>query len=180
MTNSDFLAIGENVFISEQVEIKRPQKVKIGNHVAIDTGFYCTVTADIGNYVHIGPYVTIIGGPTGYIRMSDFSSIAAGSRMICGSDEHLGYGLVGPTIPDKLKDKLIIEPIILERFANLGTNVIVMPGVTIAEGTVISAGSIVTKSTLPWKIYVGQPARPIKDRPKEKMIAYAKELGLYE
>jgi acetyltransferase-like isoleucine patch superfamily enzyme len=173
-------SVGEDVFISNQVEIRRPEKVTVGNHTAIDTGFYCTVTADIGNYVHIGPYVTIIGGADGYIKLSDFSTVAAGSRLICGSDEHLGYGLVGPTIPEKYKDKLIIEPIILEPFANVGTNVIVMPGVTIAEGCVISAGSVVTKSTQPWKIYAGYPARAIKERPKEKIIAYARELGLYD
>lgn len=173
-------SVGEDVFISNQVEIRRPEKVSIGSHTAIDTGFYCTVSADIGNYVHIGPYVTIIGGADGYIKLSDFSTIAAGSRLICGSDEHLGHGLVGPTIPDKYKDRLIIEPIILEPFANLGTNVIVMPGVTIAEGCVIGTGSVVTKSTQPWKVYAGYPARAIKDRPKEKMIAYAKELGLYD
>ena len=180
MIKDSLSAIGEDVFISTQVEIRRPGKVKIGSHVAIDTGFYCTVAAEIGSYVHIGPYVSIIGGAEGFIKLSDFSTIAAGSRLICGSDEHLGYGLVGPTIPEKYKDNIIVEPIILERFANLGTNVIVMPGVTIAEGCVIGAGSVVTKSTQPWKIYAGHPARAIKERPKVKMIAFAKELGLYD
>jgi galactoside O-acetyltransferase len=52
-----------------------------------------------------------------------------------------------------------------------------MPGVTIAEGSVIGACSLVTKDTEPWTIYMGVPARAVKIRKKEKMLQYAKELG---
>jgi acetyltransferase-like isoleucine patch superfamily enzyme len=52
-----------------------------------------------------------------------------------------------------------------------------MPGVTLAEGCVIGANSLVTKDTEPWTIYMGSPAMPIKKRPKDKMLLYAKELG---
>jgi galactoside O-acetyltransferase len=47
----------------------------------------------------------------------------------------------------------------------------------LAEGSVIGANSLVTKSTEPWTIYVGSPAKPVKARPKEKMIEYARRLG---
>lgn len=170
-------SIGQNVYISINSEIRRPQLVNIGNHVAIDTGFYCTTALDIKDYIHIGPYVTIIGGANGHCIMGNFTTIAAGSRIICGSDMHLGDGLVGPTIPAEYRDSVKIAPIIFEDFASIGTNVIVNPGVTLAQGSVVGANSFITKDTEPWTIYIGNPAKPVKIRKKETMIDYAKKLG---
>jgi acetyltransferase-like isoleucine patch superfamily enzyme len=169
--------VGEDVFISEHVEIRRPHLVSIGSHVAIDWGFYCTVNAEIGDYIHIAPYVTVIGGITGHLTMGHFTTIAAGSRIVCGSDEHLGEGFVGPTIPEKYRDKVIIAPVTFENFASVGTNVVVLPGVTFGEGSVVGACSLVIKNTEPWTIYTGIPAKPMKARPKDKMLAFAHELG---
>ena len=170
-------AVGEDVFISADVEIRRPQLISVGNHVAIDSGFYCTVGAEIGDYIHIGPYVTVVGGSEGRLRMSHFSSIAAGSRLICASDEHLGYGLPGPTIPKEYQDRIITAPVVFEMFANVAASVVILPGVTLAEGSMVGACSLVTKSTEPWTIYYGIPARPVKARPSERMLAAAKALG---
>lgn len=168
---------GEDTFISKNVEIRRPHLVSVGSHSAIDTGFYCTVAADIGDYVHIAPYITAIGGANGYWKMDHFSTLAAGSRIICGSDDHMGEGLVGPTIPEEFKDHITIAPVIFEKFANIGTSVVIMPGVTLAEGSVVGANSLVTKSTEPWTVYVGSPAKPVKNRPKAKIYEYARKLG---
>ncbi len=168
---------GQDVFISANVEIRRPHLVTVGSHVAIDTGFYCTVKAEIGDYVHIGPYVSVIGGEQGFLKMGHFTTIAAGSRIISVSDEHLGEGLVGPTIPSAYSDKRIVAPVVFENFASVGTNVVVFPGVTLAEGTVVGACALVTKSTEPWTIYQGIPARPTKTRRKDRMIEMARKLG---
>jgi dTDP-4-amino-4,6-dideoxy-D-glucose acyltransferase len=168
---------GANVFISASVEVRRPELVSVGSHVAIDTGFYCTVAAEIGDYIHIGPYVTVIGGAEGRLRMGHFSSIAAGSRVICASDEHLGHGLPGPTIPEEFRDRITREPVVFERFANVATNVVITPGVTLGEGCVIGACSLVTGNTEPWTVYYGVPARPIRERPRDRMLAAAKALG---
>ena len=45
------------------------------------------------------------------------------------------------------------------RHAFLGTNVVVLPGVTIGEGAVVGANSLVTKDLKPWTVYKGSPAR---------------------
>ena len=170
--------IGEDVFISANVEIRRPQLVSIGNHVAIDTGFYLTTGAELGDYIHIGPYVVIIGGQQGFLKMGHFTNIAAGSKVICVSDEYLGEGLVtAPGLLAKFRDSLKSKPVIFENFANVGVNTVIFPGVTLGEGSVIGACSLVTKDTEPWTIYVGTPARPVKTRPKDKMLRYAKEMG---
>ena len=168
--------VGENVFISSNVEIRRPHLVEIGNEVAIDSGFYLTTRAKIGSYVHIGPYVSCIGGEGAELIMKNFSTIAAGARLICAGDEHLGYGLVGPTIPIKHRDKRIGGSIVVEEFASVGTNAVIFPGVVVGEGSVIGAGSILTQSSKPWMIYVGNPARPLKPRQDAQMRKSAIEI----
>ncbi len=175
--NENFKNIGLDVFVSKNTEIKRPHLVDIGNHVAIDSGFYCTTKLTLGDYIHIAPYVTVIGGEHSKLYMNHFTTIAAGSRIICGSDLHLGDGLVGPTIPNEYRDTTIFSTIIFEEFASIGTNVVVNAGVTLAQGSVVGANSFVTKDTEPWTIYVGNPAKPVKQRKKETMIEYAKKLG---
>jgi dTDP-4-amino-4,6-dideoxy-D-glucose acyltransferase len=168
---------GQDVFISAAVEIRRPHLVSIGSHVAIDTGFYCTCGLDAGDYIHIAPYVTVIGGLKGILRMGHFTTIAAGSRIVCASDEFMGEGFTSTTVPERFRDNVIVAPVVLELFAGVGTNVVILPGVTLAEGSVIGACSLVTKNTEPWMVYAGIPARPLKARRREKMIAMAKELG---
>jgi len=168
---------GQDVFIHANTVIKHPALVELGSHVAIDCGFYCTTKLKVGDYVHISPYCTVIGGINAYLEMGHFSGFAAGCRIICASDECLGEGIPNPTIPPKYRDKVICLPVKLEMFATLGSNVVVMPGVTIREGTVIGANSFVNKDTEPWTVYVGSPARPIKERRRDVMLAYAKELG---
>jgi len=169
---------GEDVYISNNVEIRRPNLVEIGSHVAIDSGFYLTTAATIGNYIHIGPYASCIGGAKAILELGDFSSIAAGARLIVLGDEHLGVGLVGAMIPEPYKDKVVGGKIRIEKFAAVGTNSIVMPGVTMSEGSVLGAGSLLNQDTEPWTIYVGTPARAIKIREKEKMIDFANQIQM--
>jgi acetyltransferase-like isoleucine patch superfamily enzyme len=167
---------GEDVFVSANVEIRRPHLISIGSHIAIDSGFYCTVAADVNDYIHIGPYVTVIGGAKALLKMKGFNTIGAGSRILCASDEFLGEGLVGMS-PPEYRDRIIYGPVVFEMFASVGTNVVVHPGVTLAEGCVVGSCSLITKDTEPWTIYYGSPAKPQKNRPREKMIGYARELG---
>ena len=168
---------GDDVFISANVEIRRPHLVVVGSHVAIDSGFYLTTAAEIGDYTHLAPYITSIGGAQSKLIVEDFVTIAAGSRLICGSDQFMGDGFTSVTVPDEYRDAVSFGTIRCSRFAGIGTNVVIMPNVTIAEGSVIGACSLVTKDTEPWTIYTGIPARPVKARPSEKMLRYARELG---
>jgi galactoside O-acetyltransferase len=171
---------GTDIFISPNVEIRRPHLVRLGSHIAIDSGFYCTTALEIGDYIHIAPYTTIIGGATAKLKMDHFTNISVGGRIICGSDEFLGEGLItAPGIPDGFRDRLKLGEITFEMFANVGANVTILPGVTLAQGSVIGACSLVIEDTEPWTIYVGVPARPIKIRPKEKMIENAQKMGYH-
>ena len=52
----------------------------------------------------------------------------------------------------------------------LGSNVLILSGITISKGTVIAAGSVVTKSTEPYSIIGGNPAKLIKKRFSDEII----------
>ena len=168
---------GNDVIVSPQVDIKHADLIEIGNHVAIDSFFVCSTKLKIKDYVHLGPLISIIGGRDAYCEIGNFSGMAAGCRIVCASDEYQGAGIINPFIPKQYRDNVTNLPVILEDFVTLATNVIVMPGVRLGQGSVVAAGSIVTKNTQPWTIYAGSPARPIHTREKDIMLQYAQELG---
>jgi acetyltransferase-like isoleucine patch superfamily enzyme len=165
-----------DVYVHHDVEIKREHS--IGNHVAIDKGVYCSTNIEIGDYVHISPYVTIIGGKYGQFIAKGFNNIMAGARIICGSDRFDDSGLFGAMIPEWAgKGKQIIEPVIMEEFSNIGTNAIVMPGSTLRQGVLLAAGSLLIGDTIPWGVYKGNPAVLTKVVDKTKALETVKLLG---
>ena len=171
------MKIGNDVVIDPNTCFTRPELVELGNHVAIDWGFYCTTALTVGDYVHISPHVAVIGGRQTGLTVGDFCFISVGARMVCGSERFHGAGLIGPLIPDQYKDEQILEPIEMQAFSGVCANSVVMSGVTMAEGSILGANSFLKTNTEPWTIYAGSPARPIKTRRSDKMKQYAKELG---
>ena len=163
----------KDIFIHSDAEFKiQPE---LGNHIAIDKGVYCTTQCKIGDYTHISPYVTIIGSKKGIFKCKGFNNIMAGARIICGSDRFDDSGLFGTLIPEEYKGKQIIKPIIMERFSNIGTNSIVLPGSTLREGVLLTAGSLLIGDTEAWGVYKGNPAILIKKiNPKKILNNYLK------
>lgn len=166
---------GTDVYIHKDVEFKLD--ASIGNHVAIDKGVYITVKARIGDYTHISPYVTIVGGKAGYFECRGFNNIMAGARIICGSDRFDDSGLFGALIPKELKGKQVIEPVIMDQFSNIGTNAIVLPGSRLRKGVLLTAGSLLMGDTEEWGVYKGNPAVLVKRINGSKIVENAKQLG---
>ena len=171
------MIIGEDVIIDTDTVFKIKDFVKIGDHVAIDKGFYCTTKLEIGNYTHISPYVTCIGGKEGSFIAKGFNNIMAGARIICGSDRFDDSGLFGAMIPKHLKGRQIIEPIIMEEFSNIGTNAIVLPGSILRKGVLLTAGSLLIGDTEEWGVYKGNPAVLVKKINGDKILKNAKQLN---
>ena len=168
---------GEDVIINENTNITRLELIRIGNHVAIDYGFHCTTSLYLGDYIHIGPHVTCIGGKEGHLTAEGFNNIMAGARIVCGSDRFDDSGLFGALIPDELKGRQIIKPIIMEPFSNVGSNAIVMPGTILRKGVLVTAGSLIIGDTEEWGIYKGNPAILVKKIDGSKIEENAKKLG---
>tara|TARA_R110000744_G_scaffold23877_3_gene60347 strand:+ start:4683 stop:5240 length:558 start_codon:yes stop_codon:yes gene_type:complete len=171
----EFKKEGVDLFVGEMIVIKYPEQIVLGDHVALDNFISFSASANIGDYVHIAPGVTIIGGVDSKLIMGKFSGIAANSTMICGSDDFT-KGMMNPQVPIKYR-KPKISNIIINDYACVGVGCIVFPGVTLGEGSVVGAGSVVTKDTEPWGIYLGSPAKLIGQRDKTPILKGAKQLG---
>ncbi|SMD10874.1 acyltransferase [Sporomusa malonica] len=171
--------VGKNVYINSNVHIRRPELFSMGSNIAIDWGFYCTTQVSLGDFIHIGPYVTCIGGKEGLLKCAGFNNIMAGSRIVCVSDRFDHSGLFGTMIPAEYHGRLINEPVILEPFANVGTNAVVLPGANLAMGVLVTVGSVIRGKTEPWTIYSGNPAKPVKTIDGRKLIENAKQMGYF-
>ena len=57
-----------------------------------------------------------------------------------------------------------IAPVVIKKGAFIGTRSVILPGVTLAENSVVGAGSVVTHSVPPGTIVAGCPAKVIKSK----------------
>lgn len=58
-------------------------------------------------------------------------------------------------------------PVYIEDDVFIFSNALVMPGVTVGEGAIVLAGSVVTKNVEPWTIVGGNPAKKIRERNRD-------------
>ena len=160
-----FKHIGKNVKISDKASIYNYEQIEIGNNSRIDD--FCVISGKIviGRNVHIAPFCLVAGGEKGII-FEDFSGLAYQVQVFTQSDDYSGRTLTNPTIPDKFKKESKKE-IIIGKHSIVGTGSIIMPGVTLAEGTSVGALSLVRKKTEEWSIYLGNPAKKIMSRKKD-------------
>jgi len=64
----------------------------------------------------------------------------------------------------------VVAPVTIGDYVFLGSNVVVLPGVTIGEGAVVAAGSVIAKDVPPYAIVAGNPAQVVGERPRH--LAY--------
>lgn len=170
-----FERCGENVTIYEWVRVLAPEHISIGDQFIVDDFVFLDGKGgvEIGSFVHVAGFVSMIGG--GRLTLGDFCGIAAGSRLVTGTDRADGSGLIGPTVPEDLRS-VHRGSITIGEHAFVGTNVVVHPDVTIGEGAVVGSGSVVTRDLEPWTVDVGAPARRVKDRPRDTNLEYAERV----
>ena len=171
---------GKNVTIYDRAKICYPENLIIGNNVIIDDFVFIVAKpwAKIGNYVHIASFVSITGG--GIFIMGDYSGIATGSRILTGTDDI--STLLGPTVPVQYRKprRTYVE---IGKHVLISANCVILPSVTIPDGVVIGANSLVLENAVlqPWTIYVGSPVQALKERPRERILelqaALERDLG---
>lgn len=176
LKNIGFKSIGQNVLLSKKTSIYSPEKISIGNNVRIDD--FCILSGDItlGDYIHIAAYCALFGSSG--IELKDFSGLSSRVTIYSSSDDYTGICLTNPTVPLKYK-KLIEGKVTLEKHVIVGASSVILPNVTLNEGSSIGAMTLVTKNTREWTINVGIPAKEIKER-KRDLLKLEQEFLLKE
>jgi acetyltransferase-like isoleucine patch superfamily enzyme len=177
----------EGVFIGNKVKVRNRHKLQLGLNVAIGDGV--EINALSINGVILGDACTIdrnavLRGSGGIRRLGE--GIAMSSRVSIGASNfiHGGGGvyigsdtLLGPEVHiysenhnfERL-DVPIIEqsergnPVHIGSDVWVGAMSVILPGVTIGDGAVIAAGSVVVKDVAPFSVVGGCPAKPISMR----------------
>ena len=119
----------------------------------------------VGKGCFIGDYVRVDTSHTDMIIIEDSVSIASGSRLLCHQRDFSDY-CVGD---DYMKLGYTVKPIHLKRGCLIGMESFVMPGVTVGEGAVVGAGSLVSKDVPDWCVAVGRPAKVVREIPKREI-----------
>jgi galactoside O-acetyltransferase len=169
-----FRSLGENVAVHEDVVIHGVENILLGDNVRIDA--FVTIIAtgpvEIGSYVHIGSHSHLSGG--GGICLGDFSAISQGVKIYSRSDDFSGKTLTNPTVPPEFAG-VTGGKVTLGKHVIVGAGSIIMPGVTIGEGSSVGALSLVGGSLPPWGIYFGSPARKVGERSRD-LLALERQL----
>lgn len=132
-----FLVCGKKVNVSKGASFGNGAKIEIGDYSGIGINAKIPNNVKIGKYVMMGHNVTIIGANHRFDR-TDIPMIEQ------------GY--------------FPAEPLIIEDDVWIGNNAIILPGKHIRKGTIVAAGSVVTKEFPPFSIIGGNPAKLIKSR----------------
>lgn len=169
-----FKELGKDVKVSDKAAIYNPECIVVGDYSRIDD--FCVVSGNVtlGSFVHIAPFCLIAGGEKGVV-MEDFSGLAYGVQVFTQSDDYSGRTLTNPTVRDEYKNERK-KTVRIRKHVIVGAGSMVFPGVELAEGCSVGAMSLVNKTTKPWGVYVGNPARRVKDRKQDLLKLESKFL----
>lgn len=109
---------------------------------------------NIGENVYIGLFVFFDNAYPEYIYIEDHAAINAGTMIVTHFDPYLHF------------EKVIqasVNPVVIKQGALVAVKSVILPGVTIGEFAMVTAGSIVTKNVDPYTIVRGNPAIKVAD-----------------
>ncbi|MGN6111637.1 MAG: CatB-related O-acetyltransferase [Luteimonas sp.] len=136
---------------------------------------------------------TVIGRCTRINRPSEIGRCtigaycAIGGRLVVRSTDHyMGYANIQDWTQQKiLRSKVRVAgkskgEVVIGNAVWIGDSVIILPGVTVGNGAVIGAGSVVTKPIPAYSVAVGNPARVVRKRFADDVIALLEQVHWWE
>jgi len=119
------------------------RNLTIGDHSNINYGCYIDAAwpIQIGDYCQIGSHVNLIQG----------------SHKLVSDEKN-----IRPAVES--------SPMVIEDFVWIGTRVTILPGVRIGRGSVVAAGTVVTKDVPPYTLVGGVPAEVIRPLDRLKLV----------
>ncbi|MBY8992511.1 MAG: N-acetyltransferase [Candidatus Lokiarchaeota archaeon] len=139
--------IGEKCQTGHNVMIR--EKTTVGSNTSVGTNTVIDGNVIIGENVSIqtGVYIPLYCKIGNNVFMGPFSKLTNDKFMM-----RKEFALNGPTIEDNV---------------SLGANSVILPGIILKKGTIVGAGSVVTKNTNENDIVIGNPAKLLKKKPED-------------
>lgn len=117
----------------------------------------------VGKCVAVGDNVRIDWGHADMIYIEDYVQLTGGCRVLAHKRDLSGYH-VGDNAADF---GYKVEPVRLCKGCQIGMESMIMPGVTVGEGAIVGAGSLISKDIPAWTIAIGRPAKVVKEIPEK-------------
>lgn len=145
---SGTIVVGSDSIVKSQIYFERPDAVvKIGNRSFVGKGMISVADqVEIGNDVMISWGVTIADHNSHSLKFSERSNDILSWKLKRKDWQNVKISRL--TICDK---------------SWIGFNSILLKGITVGEGAIVGAGSVVTKDVPPWTIVAGNPAKIIRE-----------------
>lgn len=176
LANFGFKSIGTNVMIAKNCTIVGLENISIGSNVRID-GYSAIIAPgegwiNIGSFIHISGWCYLSAGDG--IIMEDFSGLSQGVKVYSRTDDYTGHHLTNPTVPEKYTG-ITRGTVTLKKHVIIGSGTVILPKVTIGEGSSVGAQSLVTRSLESWGVYFGSPVKRLKAR-SQRLLELENEL----
>lgn len=141
------LTHGDDLHLGARSRVWAPSHVRMGNQVYVGKDVHIEANCRIGNHCLLANRVAIVGR-----HDHDFSAV--------GFPVRFSPWVGSKCFPSRYAD----EEAVIEDDVWLGYGTIVLTGVTVGRGSVVAAGSVITRDVPPYSIAAGVPARVIGKR----------------
>lgn len=174
------LRLRKNIVLGKNVKFTKLPLIYLDRNAKLILGNNVVINSDNSRY-HLNMHSAtkiIIDKAGGIIQIGDnsrihgtcihaYKSITIGKNCLIAANSQIidgnGHLLSFPDVANRINTVDEAKPVVIEDNVWIGANVIVLPGVRIGAGSVIAAGSIVSKNIPPMVIAGGNPAKIIKD-----------------
>ena len=102
----------------------------------------------------------------GKITFEDFSGISSRVSVYSSNDDYTGEFMTNPTVPSEFTG-ITHADVTICKHVLIGSGSIILPGITLKEGAVVGALSLVNKDCEEFYLYKGNPAKKIVPRSRE-------------
>ena len=166
LSEMGFKSIGKHCLISRFARFYGVSNIVIGNNVRIDDFSIISGNVVLGNNIHISAYVALYGSEG--IEMYDYTGISSRTTVYSAMDDFSGEYLVGPIHPEGTTN-VRGGKVTIKAYSQIGAHCLIFPDLTIDEGCMVGACSMLRTGTEPWSVYYGIPATKHKDRKKDML-----------
>ena len=153
---------GQALHVGSGVNFKHLDRLKFGNGVFLGAGTY--IQGRFDGHCEIGDQTWI--GPGSYFDARDLvieEQVGWGPGAKVLGSAHTAMPVDMPII----RTDLVIKPVRIGAWADIGVNAVILPGVTIGKGAIVGAGAVVNKDVEDFAVVAGVPARFLRWRTDE-------------